>query len=115
MSVILYSKEEVYQEMADAYEGLKYLLHGCWSVDDVKFYKSLRRLYFANVATYLCQYHDDTPLSEAELTSIDGFMFLEGKKDTTLTNLDKVNSFLSAWTGLQYNLTTNDGECYEAK
>ncbi len=115
MSVILFSKEEVYQPMADAYEGLKHLLRPYQVVDDEKFYKSLRRLYFANLATYLCQYHDNTHLSESDLKAIDGFVTLEGKHNPDYSNLELVNSFISNWRSLAYNLTTNDGEQYIAK
>lgn len=115
MSVILFAKEEVYQQMADAYEGLKEILSTCCSIDDDKFYKSLRRLYFANVATFLCQYHDDTRLPDSELLSIDGFTTLLGKKNVNTTNVEKINTFLSAWGSLKYNLVTNDGEKYIAQ
>ena len=67
MSVIQFSKDQVFQELADSFEELKDLLfHRNWK--DERFYKALRRLYFANVATYLCQYHDDSPLSVSELS-----------------------------------------------
>ena len=116
MSVILFSKSEVYQEMADSYEGLKHLVREYGdAINDEKFYKSLRRLYFANVATYLCQYHDDNPLSDEELKSVDTFMEIEGKRNEFKTNTQDLHEFLSAWGSLQYNLVTNDGEEYEAK
>jgi hypothetical protein len=79
MSVILFTKEEVYQELADAYEVLKRILT-YRSENDMKFYKALRWLYFANAATFLCQYHDDTPLSKEELSAVDPFIELEGKQ-----------------------------------
>jgi len=113
MSVILFSKDEVYQDLADAYERLKYLCFNRSQEKDNQFYKSLRRLYFANVATYLCQYHDDSALPEEELTHIDTFMELEGKNRFE-SNLEALNTFLSAWGSLKYNLITNDGEYYQA-
>jgi hypothetical protein len=114
MSVILFSKDDVYQELADAYERLKFLRYNRTQEKDDQFYKSLRRLYFANVATFLCQYHDDTPLADNELTQIDSFMELEGK-NRFKSDLEALNAFLSAWGRLQYNLVTNDGEYYQAK
>src|SRR6266446_8496774 len=101
MSVILFAKEEVYQDLADAYERLKYLRYNRTQEKDAQFYKSLRRLYFANVATWLCQYHDDSPLSESELTHIDPFMELDGKNRFT-SDLEALHAFLSAWGSLQY-------------
>jgi hypothetical protein len=115
MSVILFSKSEVYQELANAYEGLKHLLRPYGEIEDAKFYKSLRRLYYANVATYLCQYHDDTPLLESELKSIDTFQEISGVVDTYSLDEVRLYRFVSAWNSLQYNLTTNDGEVYQAK
>ncbi len=114
MSVILFSKQEVYQDLADAYERLKYLRKTLTQEKDGQFYKSLRRLYFANVAAYLCQYHDDSPLSKAELTHIDPFMALNGK-NRFQSDLAAFHAFLTAWGRLQYNLITNDGEHYQAK
>jgi len=114
VSVILFTKEEVYQDLADAYERLKYLRYDRSQEKDGQFYKSLRRLYFANVATYFCQYHDDTPLSENELTHIDSFKELQGE-DRFTSDLEALDAFLSAWGRLQYNLVTNDGERYQAK
>jgi len=115
MSVILFSHQD-FQEMADAYEGLKHLLpYSNLKEEDYTFYKSLRRLHFANVATYLCQYHDDSPLSEEELKHIDPFIGLEGHNNPILSNQVKMKNFLDAWGGLKYNLITNDGEHYEAK
>ena len=120
MSVILFSKGEVYQEMADAYEGLKHLLfQPVDSERDERFYKSLRRLYFANVAAFLCQYHDDSPLAKEELGEIDPFQELQGKRSAKglLLQADYaqlLEQFLEAWSSLQYNLTTNDGEEYRA-
>ncbi len=114
MSVMLFSKNGVYQMMADAFEELKGLLQDhTWK--DERFYKALRRLYFANVATFLCQYHDDSPLSKDELTTIDPFQGLEGKPDPSRQQLDSLHGFLSAWNSLKYNLVTNDGEKYLAK
>ena len=66
------------------------------------------------MATFLCQYHDDSPLTEKELTHIDTFMELDGK-DGFQSDLEALNAFLSAWGSLQYNLITNDGEYYQAK
>jgi hypothetical protein len=79
------------------------------------FYRALRRLYFANVATYLCQYHDDSPLSQDELAAIDPFTKLQGKRTPNRSLVESNNAFLSAWGGLKYNLVTNDGEQYLAK
>jgi hypothetical protein len=115
VSVILFAKAEVYQQLADAYEGLKHLRLGVSQEQDTAFYKSLRRLYFANVAAYLCQYHDDTPLSASELTAIDPFCELQGIPKAERTPVEDLHAFLAAWSSLQYNLVTNDGEHYEAK
>lgn len=114
MSVILFFKDGVYQDLADAYERLKRLRYDRSEEKDQEFYRSLRRLYFANVATYLCQYHDDSPLTEHELTSIDPFMELSGK-DRFASDLEALDAYLSAWGSLQYNLVTNDGEHYRAQ
>src|SRR5947209_4300491 len=114
MSVILFHKTDAYQEMADAYEELKHLLD-FRSGRDEQFYRALRRLYFANVATYLCQYHDDSPLSQDELTGIDPFQELAGKRTVNRSLVESINAFLSAWSSLKYNCTTNDGEEYIAK
>src|SRR5215208_2884737 len=93
MSVILFQSTEVYQEMADAFEEIKYLLkYRSWG--DERFYKALRRLYFANVATYLCQYHDDSPLSQEELTAIESFQKLDGKRRLNRTPVQSINAFL---------------------
>ena len=114
MSVILFSKNEVYKTMANAYEDLKHLLvHP--GENDERFYKALRRLYFANVATFLCQYYDDSPLHPDELTNIDPFQELEGKQTPTRPWRESLHDFLSAWSSLKYNLVTNDGEQYLAK
>jgi hypothetical protein len=113
MSVILFTKDDLYQNLANMYEGLKRLIQA-GEEDDYKFYKSLRRLHFANVATFLCQYHDDTKLSDAELASIDPFIELQGKAIPGMSNLEKLNLFLGEWGSLQYNLVTNDGELYKA-
>lgn len=117
MSVILFSKAAVYQEMADAYEGLKHLLKLLYAVEDeeTKFYTSLRRLYFANVAAFLCQYHDETPLSPEELQAIDPFAEIQGRAKPFTTSLVNLQTFLRAWGSLRYNLTTNAGERYEPK
>jgi len=115
MSVILFTKSEVFQEMADEYEGLKHLQRVYGNIDDEKFYKSLRRLYFANVATFLCQYHDDSPISSEELQGIETFQDIEGEKSIVGDNVKRLNRFLDAWNSLQYNLITNDGEKYVAK
>jgi hypothetical protein len=114
MSVRLFAKEEVYQELADAYEDLKHIVMYRYDGDE-KFYQTLRRLYFANVATFLCQYHDDTPLPKEELSAVDPFMELEGKRNLERSLLESLHSFLSAWRLLRYNLVTNDGEMYIAK
>lgn len=113
MSVILFNKGEVFQRLADAYEGLKQVIEAS-EEDDKSFYKSLRRLHFANVATYLCQYHDDTLLSDAELAGIDPFISLQGEADPLQSDLEKLNQFIGEWSHLQYNLVTNDGEEYQA-
>ena len=82
MSVILFARAGIFKRMADCYESLKppmraYHYARFTEEDDYQFYKSLRRLYFANVATFLCQYHDDTP----ENLDIDPFQSLEGSVD----------------------------------
>src|SRR2546421_10910450 len=115
MSVILFAKDDLYQSLANAYERLKQHLLPMSEEQDYTFYKSLRRLYFANVATYLCQYHDDTPLRNNELQAIETFSEIQGKADPRLSNVEALHIFLSAWGSLQYNLTTNDGERYEAR
>jgi hypothetical protein len=113
MSVILFAKKDVYQEMADAFEDLKRVLaYRSWS--DGVFYKALRRLYFANVAAFLCQYHDDSPLSAKELANIDPFIELTGKRRPERSLIESAHAFLAAWASLKYNLTTNDGEEYKA-
>lgn len=109
MSVILFTKSGVYQELADCYESLKYFHRPFTPEDDYQFYKSLRRLYFANVATFLCQYHDETP----ENTEIDPFIDLEGKRDPYASFDQLVNTFVANWKSLKYNLITNDGEQYQ--
>jgi len=117
MSVILYSRENVFKEMADSFEALKPALRQAQftvteDYDDT-FYKALRRLHFANVATFLCQYHDDTPESKL---AIDPFAdFPQGNPDRTKSVLAHANTFLTAWSSLQYNLITNDGERFIAK
>ena len=113
MSVILFTKAGVYQELADCYEGLKegmrvYFHRPFTPEDDYQFYKSLRRLYFANVATFLCQYHDETP----ENTEVDTFIDLKGKRDPYVSFEQLVNTFVANWKSLKYNLVTNDGEQY---
>ena len=115
MSVILFESTEVYQDMADAYEGLKWHLRG--RVTDEGFYKALRRLYFANVAAYLCQYHDDSPLSPDELQAISPFQTLDPNPEVgfSRTSPQLAQQFLAAWSHLKYNLVTNDGECYQAR
>src|SRR5437763_14439337 len=113
MSVILFSKTEVYQDLADAYERLKYLRYNRTQETYDQFYKALRRLYFANVATYLCQYHDETPLSQEALMHIDPFVSIEGN-NRFAGDLEALAVFLSAWGRVQYNLMTNDGERYRA-
>lgn len=116
MSVILFSKNQVYQEMADAYEDLKHVLP--FSSDrevHTEFYKSLRRMYFANVATWLCQYHAESPLPEQELLSIDTFQELEGNLTQGKKEYEALNDFIHAWDSLKYNTYTNDGEQYIAK
>lgn len=113
MSVILFSTDEVYKQMADAYEGLKHFqgpTRLCKD-DDERFYKSLRRLYFANVASYLCQYHDDTQLSKEELAAVDPFQELTGT-DLGKDDIEDLCEFLCSWGELKYNLVTNDGEAY---
>ena len=115
MSVILFDPREVYLDMADAYEGLKHRLHTSEDAD-ARFYTALRRIYFANVATFLCQYHDDTPLSPEELAAISPFQQLAGDVQTGAcsTPMELAQHFHSAWSALTYNLATNDGEMYQA-
>ena len=118
MSVILFSKNEVYRIMANSYETLAGVYNRHFFISDplVKrdnFYRALRRIYFANVACFLCQYHDDTP--EKNLDSfIDSFQELEGKLES-ISLAEAVNNFLQAWSSLNYNLVTNDGEKFIAK
>ncbi|SRR6266496_1053973 len=114
MSVILFSKDDLYQDLANAYERLKHHLITQNDDEDYKFYNSLRRLYFANVATYLCQYHDDTPLPAGDLQAIETFSQIQGKANPRLSEVEALHIFLHAWGSLQYNLVTNDGERYEA-
>ena len=115
MSVILFDPSDVYQEMADAYEGLKHRLPATEQAD-ARFYKALRRIYFANVATFLCQYHDDTPLRPEELCAISPFQHLAGdaRAGDRATAAEQAEQFCSAWARLTYNLVTNDGEMYHA-
>jgi hypothetical protein len=97
MSVILFSPQEVYKDLADSYESLKGFmrLHAYMVFNeeaDGKFYKALRRMYYANVACFLCQYHDDTPLGEDELKSISTFQELQGDiMATEFQTLDRVD------------------------
>jgi hypothetical protein len=111
MSVILFDKADVFQEMANAYEGLKPHMQlsayiSFTAADDKEFYGALRRLYFANVATFMCQYHDETP----EHPAIDPFTDLQGKADIDATFEHKIYMFISGWRSLKYNLVTNGGE-----
>jgi hypothetical protein len=107
-------EDRLFQELADSFEELKTLLpHRSWSDD--RFYKALRRLYFANVATYLCQYHDDSPLSATELSAIEPFVELTGRKTPGRPLENSAHAFLEAWSDLKYNLRTNDGEQYTAR
>ena len=112
MSVILFQSTGVYQEMADAYEALQGVLDST-EAERSRFYKALRRIYFANVATFLCQYHDDTPLPDEELTRIETFQAVEGHM-TQLSLTQAAHQFLQAWMSLKYNLVTNDGEEFRA-
>src|SRR5579859_5121000 len=114
MSVILFSRTDQFQKLADVYETIKPTLGIYWNRTDAEFYNALRRLYFANVATYLCQYHDHTPLLAGELAAIDPFQELKGTPNPNVTVLECAATFLSVWGSLKYNLTTNDGEVYEA-
>ena len=104
MSVILYSKKEVYQQMADAYEELKYVFVFGTDVEknDLKFYKALRQLYFCNVATYLYQYDNTEPASYS-------FNELQGIPDKSKKAYESLSSFVHAFTSLTYNLIANDG------
>jgi len=120
MSVILFTKSEVFQTMADSYEGLKQYMRGHYSTFteeyDSQFYMALRRLYFANVACFLCQYHDDTPLGVDELSAIETFAEdMTGKPELGLTPLQQASKFLQAWGSLKYNLVTNAGEWFIAQ
>src|SRR3712207_4633471 len=81
--------------MANAYEELNGLL--MLRPDDYRFYMALRRLYYSNVAAYLCQYHDDSPLTAAKLTAIDSFMELEGKRTPGRSLVESAHDFLDAW------------------
>jgi hypothetical protein len=113
MSVILFSVHDVYADMATAYEGLKHPLHETAN-DEQRFYKALRRMYYANVAAYLCQYHGDKPLSEQELTSIDTVQHIAARK-APLSVTECARMYLHAWGALKYNTVTNDGEVYRAE
>lgn len=115
-SVILFDPSEVYLDMADAYEGLKQRLHTNEDAD-ARFYKALRRIYVANVATFLCQYHDDTPLAPEELAAISPFQHLAGAAQAGVraTAAELAQQFVSAWSALIDNLVTNDGELYQAR
>src|SRR5205807_1458607 len=101
MSVILFSKDEVYTEMANAYESLKHLLFydGKRDERDIEFYTSLRRLYFANVAAWLCNYHDDeSPLSAQELGCIDTFDLLDaGRHQFPNNHFLHLHKLVRAW------------------
>jgi hypothetical protein len=114
MSVILFSKREVYQTMANAFEDLKNLILFNYELEDT-FYKALRRIYFANVAAYLCQYHDDTPLTAEDWSRIDPFIDLRGVGNPTRPVMVALHDFFSSWGSIKYNCTTNDGELYRAK
>jgi hypothetical protein len=121
MSVILFSsKNDVFTTMAQSYENLKFFTRmrvgrTFSQDDDYRFYKALRRLYFANVACWLCQYHDDTPLPPHELTQIETFANFEQCRHCPAGSPGKlVQAFLAAWGSLTYNLSTNDGELYRA-
>lgn len=105
--------------MARSYEGLKGYMrrhaYRSFADEDEVFYKALRRLYYANVATYLCQYHDSTPLSDDELRSIDTFdRFVPAQCGMDVEPGKLIKEFLEAWGSLKYNLITNEGECYKA-
>ncbi len=121
MSVILFNskKDSVFAEMATSYENLKHFarVHAYRTfseTDDYAFYKSLRRLYFANVACWLCQYHDESPLPQGEILSIETFSNIDClKPGPILPPGEHVHNFLEAWGSLNYNLCTNDGEFYK--
>ncbi len=122
MSVILFNtKGDVFLEMAQSYEGLKkftaqYTWRRFTDEEDYQFYKALRRLYFANVACYLCQYHDESPLAPSELQAIETFSEIEGYSAPLYpVDGELVKQFLDAWGSLKYNLVTNDGEIYKAE
>ncbi len=120
MSVILFSsKSDVFESMARSYEGLKqftrqYTYRTFTQEDDCQFYKALRRLYFANVACWLCQYHDNSPLPPSELQEIETFSEIEGYTAPLYPlHGELIRKFLEAWGSLKYNLYTNDGELYK--
>ena len=113
MSVMLLNITGVYQDMATAYAGLKQALHQT-ADDEQRFYRALRRMYYANVAAFLCQYHDDTPLSEDKLTSIDTVQHIPSE-DPSIRVQDCAQLYLEAWWSLKYNTVTNDGEVYKAE
>ncbi len=120
MSVILFRTSDVFQTMADSYEGLKQYMRAHAMTfseeDDRRFYTALRRLYFANVACFLCQYHDATPLGADELSAIETFAAdFTGKPVFGLSSLHHASRFLQAWERLKYNLTTNAGEVFIAQ
>jgi hypothetical protein len=117
MSVILFnSHSTVYAELAQSYEGLKqYISRSFTEDDDYHFYKALRRIHFANVGCFLCQYHDDSPLGDDELCAIDPFQDpLLRENPPAMTPRQLVEQFVEAWSHLKYNLVTNDGEEYQA-
>jgi hypothetical protein len=114
MSVILFNKNEIYQDMADAYESLKEFMRAMGyrsfsQDDDTKFSKALRRLYFANVASFLCQYHDDTPEKGDISQLIDPFVDVQGHSLPELSPAELIWSFTKDLQSLEYNLCTNDG------
>lgn len=111
MSVILYTKKEVHQKMADAYEELKYVfvLGTIVEKTDEKFYKAMRQLYFCNVATWLYQYGKERAFKPEELAVIDSFDELKGNPDYTKKLHESLSDFTHAWTSLTYNLIANDG------
>ena len=84
--------------------------------DDSQFYMALRRLHFANVACFLFQYHDDTPLGADELSAIETFAEdMTGKPVIGVTSLQLVSRLLRAWESLKYNLRMNAGELFIAQ
>lgn len=120
MSVILFEPSEVYLDLAISYEKLKDFcrFHDKTFTEDEdnQFYKSLRRMYFANVACYLCQYHCNNSINTEGISTFKIDLKKLAKEDKEVQNPeDYISDFLDAFGALEYNLCTNDGENYIAE